>query len=299
MGETVWRAWKTCRCSVRLSLAVVVQADGAAPPEAVPGHRLRVQQLREAGGAFELAAGGVARLRDPALAGREEGDGLLDGEGHILFEVVRDVQGDVAGLLLELRVQLARGSLAVQPHTRRLGDAHVTLAGLDHQADAVVGLTPRAQRDQVSAVELAVARHAGVGDPAVEGREDRDTARPVARHDRGLERGHVLVAHVDEASLGDLGLPAGVVPERDEAREDAAAHVEVEAVALHLDLREVEPLAVLDAERQRQPVGHVDEVLVLDRPAAAPRWSGGCSSRRGRCPGSGPRRRRPRAPRRE
>ena len=72
------------------------------------------------------------------------------------------------------------------------------------------------------------------------------------------------VAHVHETALGNAGAPACAVCEHEQSREDSVSQVELLAVVLDLRLLQVEPIAVLDAEPEMQPVGAVDQVLVDD-----------------------------------
>ena len=78
------------------------------------------------------------------------------------------------------------------------------------------------------------------------------------------------VGHGDEAALGQPGHPAVRVADTEQAREHAAAQVQLLPVAEHLQLVQVQPPAALGPEGQRQPVGRVDQVLVLDLAAGDP-----------------------------
>lgn len=72
------------------------------------------------------------------------------------------------------------------------------------------------------------------------------------------------VVHVDEAALGDDGLEPVTVPEPDVADEDAASKIQFLPVVQQLHRTHVEPRTPVDPEREREPVGQIHEVLVLD-----------------------------------
>jgi hypothetical protein len=68
-----------------------------------------------------------------------------------------------------------------------------------------------------------------------------------------------------EAPLGQLRGAAGVVAEACPADQHAASQVECLVVVEDLDVVDAEPRPIVDAEREHQPVRHVDQALVVDR----------------------------------
>src|ERR1039457_7112492 len=77
----------------------------------------------------------------------------------------------------------------------------------------------------------------------------------------------MFMFHVHEPALGQPGAPACRVPEPGHPEQDAASQVELLPVLQYLDLGQAEPGPALDPEGQRQPVGQVNDALVLDSPA--------------------------------
>ena len=78
------------------------------------------------------------------------------------------------------------------------------------------------------------------------------------------------VGHGDEAALGDPGGPALRVGHPQEPGQHPPAQVQLLAVAEHPVGGQVQPGPALGPEAQGQPVGQVDQVLVLDLAARDP-----------------------------
>jgi hypothetical protein len=77
----------------------------------------------------------------------------------------------------------------------------------------------------------------------------------------------MLVLHADEPTLGHVRAPAvGILPGQ-LSGECPPAHVQLRAVFAYLGPPGVEPFPAGRPEPQRQPVGDVDQILVLDRPS--------------------------------
>ena len=73
------------------------------------------------------------------------------------------------------------------------------------------------------------------------------------------------MSHVHEPALGQPGGAAGHVPEPGYPDQHPASQVEFLPVFQHVDVGHIEPGPALGPEGQRQPVGQVDQALVLDR----------------------------------
>ena len=119
------------------------------------------------------------------------------------------------------------------------------------------------QGREVSAGEISVTLHHGVADVAVERRSHLDRAGPILGDDGRLHRGNVRLVHRDESMLGHRRGAACVVTEAQLPRQDGATNVENLTVGKQPDLVDVEPIAAVDAECQRKPVGKVHKTFVI------------------------------------
>lgn len=63
------------------------------------------------------------------------------------------------------------------------------------------------------------------------------------------------------------------IPNLSLAGKHATAEIQFEVVIQDIDLPEVEPLTIVDRERQCEPVGYVDEALVLHQLTGHPERS--------------------------
>ncbi len=120
----------------------------------------------------------------------------------------------------------------------------------------------------MAAVQVAVSLHTRVDDPAVQSGAHLEITGPVLGRELRLETGQVLVPSADEPSLNHAGPPALAVPPTEPAGKRAIPHVQLGSVALDPLPPEVEPWTAGDPKPQRQPVGDVDQVLVLDLTAS-------------------------------
>ncbi len=124
------------------------------------------------------------------------------------------------------------------------------------------------QHVEVPAGQVAVARDAVVAHAAVQA-----PSAPSAGPDQSSavrsthSAGQVRLGHADDAAFVPAGRPARRIAQAQVAVQHASAEIELLPERQQLDLVEPEPVAVVDPERQRQPVRQVDEILVLD-PAA-------------------------------
>ena len=206
-------------------------------------------------------------FRDGAVPRRVQRDDLLHGHRAALGKLGGERVADVAVLVDQPARASHAGAVTQQPRPRRLGDADAGLVGLDFELDHLIAGGRGPDNLEVAVVQRAVALHAGVDDATVEAGTDLELASPVLGLERRLEGGQMHVAHVNEAALGQpCAAPVGVLPAHVPG-ENAAADVELVAVGEEINLRRVEPLPAGDAEAERQPVRHVDKILVLDRAA--------------------------------
>ena len=113
--------------------------------------------------------------------------------------------------------------------------------------------------------ELAVARDACVDDRAIELRADVQRTAPVLGRDAVIDGGEVGSGHADDTAGLHRRHAAVRVPHAEAPEEQPVAEVQFLAIGEDLHVREVEPFAVPGPERERQPVGQVDQVFVDDR----------------------------------
>ena len=114
--------------------------------------------------------------------------------------------------------------------------------------------------------EAPVAGNAAILDTAIDCGEHLQLARPAERRDRGLQGGDTRVVHRDQPTLRYRRAPALSVAEAEHSGQHATPDVQLQRVFGELDPVDVEPRPTVDTEGERQPVGEVDQVLVLDFP---------------------------------
>ena len=198
---------------------------------------------------------------------RVKRDDLLHGHRAALGKLGGERVADVAVLVDQRAWPSHAGAVTQQSRPRRLGDADAGLVGFDFEFDGLFAGCSGTENLKVAVVQLAVAVDARVDDAAVEPGTDLELAGPVLGLERRLEGGQVHVAHANEAALCQpCAAPVGVLP-ANVPGEHAAADVELVAVGEKVSVRRVEPLPAGDAEAERQPVRHVDKILILDRAA--------------------------------
>ena len=112
--------------------------------------------------------------------------------------------------------------------------------------------------------ECAVALDAVVAHVPVDHGEDFHRARPVLGPDRGFQRARVRCVHGGDPALQHPAGPAGRVAETELAGQFGSPQIHRLAVGQYLGGVDVEPVAAVDAELERQPVRQVDHALVLD-----------------------------------
>src|SRR6516165_90184 len=76
--------------------------------------------------------------------------------------------------------------------------------------------------------------------------------------------GEVLGVHVHEAPLGEAGFPPLRVAYPQSPQIETVAQIERQPILKDFDATQVEPFSLVYSEGQWQPVGEVDEVLILD-----------------------------------
>src|SRR6266545_2847887 len=244
-----------------------VQLDVEAVPEAVPGSLVAGQQLLEVLGARHQQPRVGTALGSCPVPGGGEGDDLLDGRRASLPQLEGELVGDEPGLGDQPPVGLDGQLVAQQPGAGRQRDPHVRLGRLDLQVDRLGVHLGLAEHRQMATVQVAVALDPRVDHPAVQPGANLQRPRPVLGREGGLQPGEMLVLHAHEAALHHAGPPALVVPPRQVPDERPMAQVQLEAVLQDVGLPDVEPRPAGDPQLQHQPVGDVDQVLVLD-PAA-------------------------------
>nr|WP_052681955.1 hypothetical protein [Saccharothrix sp. ST-888] len=140
-------------------------------------------------------------------------------------------------------------------------DAQRGSVGGGLQPEQAAGVRALPGREELAAGQTGVARDAGVGHRAVEGGADLQRAGPVLRHQGGLQRDQVGLRLAGDPALHQPGAAALRVRHQGVPGEHASPQIQFQALVRG---RAVEPVAALAAEGQRQPVGAVDQVLVVD-----------------------------------
>ena len=201
------------------------QLDVAHLPELVPGARVAVERLVEAGIPGRALDRRLQRLADAAVAAAVERDVLLHPHGDPLVQLERQHLLDVVLGLVGAAGDVELLAAAEHPRARRLGDLDARLAGAGLQRDHVDALDPGALRVEVSSLQVAVAGHPLVDHPAVERGHDLDPAGPVPRRQVPADRRLVHAVHADEAAAAQAGLPSRPVAEAQLADHQRVADV--------------------------------------------------------------------------
>ena len=102
-----------------------------------------------------------------------------------------------------------------------------------------------------------------VGDPTVETGDDLDATRPVLGRDRPLDTRQVAVSHGHEPAAAQRRLAANPVAEPQFALDQRKPHVVGVSVAQQLHGVEPDRVLTFDPQLQHEPVGEVDQVLVV------------------------------------
>ena len=117
----------------------------------------------------------------------------------------------------------------------------------------------------MAALELAVARDHLVGHPPVERGDHLHATRPILRGEDPLDAALVAVGHAHESTTPQGRLTAREVPETQLASHQRMPDVVVVPVGQELHVVEPDRVRALDAQFQHEPVGQVDQVLVVHR----------------------------------
>ncbi len=215
------------------------------------------QQVVEAGGVGHPVHGGLQRIADRRVARGVQGHDLVDGGGAARPGAQRHPLGDP-------QVLAGRGDGRARRRTGREADPDVRGAGAAAQPDPAVVGDAGVHMGQVAAVEVPVARHTGVGDAAVQGRLHLQVHRAGVDRELRAQRGEVRVGHVHQAQLAHDQHAPVADPEVGAALQYARVQMDGLPVVQHLRGVRCEPITAGEPEAQRQPVGEVDHVLVLD-----------------------------------
>jgi hypothetical protein len=203
-------------------------------------------------------------LADREVARRVDGDHLFDPQrlplrdAHV--QALRDASGDPIALACHLQGAARREDA----RARRLRHPHPRLVGGDGEVHRVVAVVAAAEHVQVLGGERPVALDVLVAHGAVELGPNLDLARPVERRQGPLDGRQVGLRHVHEPAAHERRLPALPVAEPERALEHAAPHVQPAAELAQLHAVGCEPVSIPHPEGQRQPVGPVHQVFVLD-----------------------------------
>ncbi len=172
--------------------------------------------------------------------------------------------GDAVPLLLALADDREGGPGQKQAGAGGQGHPQLGLHRLHLEKDRLPVDFAGFQGVQMAVVEFPIALDIGVGHPAVEGAAEFHPAAPVFGHQAHFQGGQVAVAHVHQAALPEQGGAPAVVPEPDRPHQHPLLEVELLAEGEGLHPAQVEPFAVLDTKGKGEPVGKVDQILVLD-----------------------------------
>jgi hypothetical protein len=238
-------------------------------PQGVPGVPVGDEQPGEVRRLADPVDGGLHRVADRGVVRGVQGHGLLHRDRHPVGDRHRE-QPAGPRAVREVRElgPLALGDAGARGHR----DPDVGVGGAAAQPVGARLFRPAGlHMGEVVAVQAAVAGHAGVGHAAVEYGLDLQPARPADGRERGAQRGQMRVAHMDQAVLLHPHRAAAGAGEVGGPGEHARAQVEPLPVAADLGVVGGEPAVGLGAwvrgagaEAQREPVGQVDHVLVLD-----------------------------------
>jgi len=238
-----------------------------AAPQVFPCARMGGQQVVEAAGARDCRACHQPALGDGRVARGVERNRLFQHQCCTLREINVEFLPDVTRFLDQPARNLERLSVADHPRARRLRDVDVRLAGAHPQQHAVLADRFAGQWLEVPVVEFPVEPGAGVDDAPVDRATHGDAARPVLGSQRQLQHAEVHVAHGDQAPLLQQAAPALLVLEAQRAQQQAAVQIQFLVVGQNRHGARVKPRLIGHAKAKREPVGEVDQILVLDRAA--------------------------------
>ena len=244
------------------------EVDAAPAPQVAPGQGVAIQQLLErTGHAGRPLPGRREGFADGHVLGGEQRRHLLHHDLFAPSDIDPEALLDIAVALAVLGWQFQLLAVAEQSGPGRGGDADVRLVGLHLQPHHLPVVHPASKGAEMDGAQSPVTLHPGVAHRGVQAATNLQAALPVLGHHRGLQTGQMGVAHADKAAGGDLDHPALGVPPAGAAHQHTPIHVQLLIVRQDLAALAAEPLATLGPKRQRQPVGRVDQTLVLHHPA--------------------------------
>ena len=225
------------------------------------------QEVVKAAGLAQGLRGVEAGLRDGRIARGVEGHDLFDGDGCAGLHRAGELVGDDIRLAVELPLRVDQAGLVIEAGPGHFDHVQQGLRGPAAQQQGLgVGLA-HLQGLEVPAGQGPVARHALIDHAAVQGGAHRQAPRPVLGGDLDGEPGQMRLGHADQALLLPPRDAALRVPEPHGAAQHPLPQVELLAVGHELDCIQAHPRPVVDAHGQREPVGEVHQVFVLDVPA--------------------------------
>ena len=184
-----------------------------------------------------------------------------------MLDVDRQFLADIARFFDDLALDLEKPPVEEYLRSRHLGDMNIRLAGAHQQANAILANDLACQRLQVFAVELLIQLRARVDDASVDRRTDRDSSRPVLGGQHQFQRAQMHVGHRDETLLLQQTSSPLSILETYGAQQHAAPQIEFLAIRQEFDGPRIEPVLIGDPKLEREPIGEIDEILVLDHPA--------------------------------
>jgi hypothetical protein len=241
--------------------------DVKATPQVLPGqHMIRHHGIEAVG-----ACHGLARLQtafgDGMISRGVKRGQLLQHKRRALLEVDPQFLPDVSRSLNHPTPHIDRFSVEERARSRRLRGMNIRLTGAHQQVYAVLADDPAGHWLQVFVVEFAIELRARVYDATVNRRTHRDASGPVVGGQRHFQRAHMHVRHRDQAPLAEGAAPPLSVLEADAAQQHAVPKIKFLAVGQDCDRSRIEPVLVGDAPPECEPVGEIDEILVLNHPA--------------------------------
>ncbi len=238
------------------------------PPQPVPGRGVRGEQFRVIGRPCHIVDGGQRRITDRRVTGGVQGHDLFD---HARLPVREGDPQPVGGAEGAQDGPALHGPARRDTGARRAGDADVGGGGAAAQPQRRRVHGSGVHPGQMPSGERAVAFDARVADVAVERALHLQLTRPAVRRELRTQHRQMWVGHVHETALHHEQAPRGRQVDTHAPGEDAGPQVERLPVLQQARVVRGEPpggrpALRRDAEAQRQPVGQVDQVLVLHLP---------------------------------
>ena len=113
-------------------------------------------------------------------------------------------------------------------------------------------------------IQLAVAGHVVVDDPAVKGRSDTDCAAVVQGRHIEVESAQMGIMHGSDAAAGDTGDSSSNVLGYDGSRHDPFLHIQMVFIAENFHLQRADEIGLSNGQFNQRPVGAIDEIVVVD-----------------------------------